>query len=405
MDQQKINSTFLSLIPDGYFRDYLDVMVDMNNEMPLPFHFLSIAVVLGNYLGFDTYGKLGRGVLIYPNINAILLSPAGKCRRGEGSKFAIKVARRAGLNVLEGKATPEGLVDELIENGDVILYVEELSMLLSKRDYMRPIIPLLTKFLLNSGGPQEERTRTRGEKITIPKVNLSALFTTAPDWFLETIPEEAYGGGLMSRFLPCYIPHREIFHVDPNAEGDDEIAFTNLAVDLAEIKRCSPKCHIKMTDEGVRWFSKWYEDNEKKLVEDERMDPHRNRAPASVIRLAILLAVSNGEGVISKDRVEQAVEILNWIAPTIWAMYGFTDEQSSGVSRGEKSIILKLQSCMEGTITHTDLMRSCLSRFKRGRNELKMCMEGLEEKGLVVRIPKKGGLTKHWPPAGWRLVV
>ena len=124
---------FLSLIPPSWIREYLVEMQTSKNEMPLPFHFLSACVVLGQMMGLETWATLARGVRIYPNVNTILLSPAGKCRRGEGTKITVKIAREAGVNILSGKTTPEGLSEELRQNGNLLLYVEELSMLLSKQ--------------------------------------------------------------------------------------------------------------------------------------------------------------------------------------------------------------------------------------------------------------------------------
>jgi len=386
----------------------MDEMVAMKNEMPMPFHFLAVAVVLGQALGFSCYGKLAKGVNIYPNINAILLSPAGKCRRGEGTKFAAKIARMSNLNVLEGKATAEGLFVELMDEsneagqGNVLLYVEELSVMLSKASYMQTMVPFLTKCLLNSGGPIEERLKSMPGKTTIEKCNLSALFTTAPDWFLTSMPEEAYGGGLMSRFVPCYLPDREVYHVDPNAEEDDEAMFTRLSMRLNLIIKNAPKGHVKLTPKGAEWFVKWYMENERKEVFDARMEPHRNRAPANALRLALLLAISCGERIISQERIKQAVNILEWIAPTVWAMYGFTDEMGSGVGRGEKVIIATLKKGKEHTLLHSELMQGCLSRFN-GLRDMKEVVWGLVEKGVVEPLYKEGQMPSSWPPRGWRL--
>jgi len=404
----KSNSSFVSLVDGGWFKEYLDEMDLMKNEMPMAFHFLSAAVVLGQGLGFETYGKLAKGVHVYPNINSMLLSPAGRCRRGEGTKFAGKIARLAGLNVLEGKATAEGLFMELMDDanpagqGNVLLYVEELSVMLSKASYMQTIVPFLTKCLLNSGGAIDERLKGQG-KITIPRCNLSALFTTAPDWFLTSMPEEAYGGGLMSRFVPCYLPEREVFHVDPNAEGDNGEALTRLAMKMRLLIKSAPKKHVKMSVEGAEWFKKWYMENERRVVIDARMEPHRNRAPANALRMALLLAVSNGEGEISKDRIQQAIAILEWIAPTVWAMYGFTDEMGSGVSRGEKLVCTVIGEQLEGEMLHQDLMLRVLSRFK-DKKDMIMCMEGLEEKGILRRELRRNQPRASWPPLGWKLV-
>jgi len=308
------NEEFLNLIPDGWFRKYLDVMVELNNEMPLAFHFLSMAVAMGNALGFSTWCQLAPGVEVYPNVNAILLSPAGKGRRTEGSKLAMKVARMAGRHVFDGKVTPEGLLDELMDSeniageGNVIFYVEELSSAMDNRDYMKPLIPLLTKLLLASPRAQSERTRGSGERRTVENPNLSALFTTDPSWFETSIPPEALKGGFGSRFIICYLKDRDVMYVDTQTQVDTGKIFADLALQFIEVVGKFPRGFHALDDEGAKWFREWYLKNETREVEDDRLDAHRNRKPANVLRFALLLSCAAGEDKISLQRLQQALD-------------------------------------------------------------------------------------------------
>jgi hypothetical protein len=377
-------------------------MVEMHSECPPAFHWLAIAAVVGNAVGFNTWAKLDKGVLVYPNINALLLGPAGRCRRGEGTKYAIKVARYAGLRVHEGKATPEGIADALVEDENLIFYVEEMSNAISKREHQRALVPFLTKALLNSGCPLDERTRGQGV-INIPRANLSALFTSAPDWFLDTMPEEAYGGGLMSRFLTCYLPDRELIHTDPNAEGDDDKVFSELASGLNDIRASMPKGHLKLTPDAASWWRAWYDKNERVEVIDPRMDPHRNRAPANALRVATLLTITTGGGIIDKPTIEQAVQIVEWYMPTIWAMYGYTDTMGSAVGRLERRVVWELQRA-GGEMLHRDLMIKVSSFVGRG-GDSKAGLMMMVEKGIIEMIQKVGMPASWYPPSlGWRLV-
>ncbi len=206
----------------------------------------------------------------------------------------------------------------------------------------------------------------------------------------------------MSRFIPCYLPEREVFHVDPNAEDDEDEWLEALGTQLKLLLQNAPKGHVKMSEPGVEWFVPWYMENERKVVLDVRLEPHRNRAPANALRVALLLAVSNGEKSISKGRITQAVRILNWIAPTMWAMYGFTDEMSSGVSRGEKIVVATLAKGTESTLLHCELTKGCMNRLG-GLKEMKEVVWGLVEKGIVEPIYKTGQVPSGWPPRGWRL--
>lgn len=389
---------FMELVPDGWLREYLKVMQEAKNEMPLPFHFLAGACVIGNMIGLKAWATLSRGVRIYPNLNVLLLSPAGSCRRGEGTKIMEKVARNAGVNVLSGKVTPEGLLDELQERGDVLLYVEELSMLLTKQDFQRPIIPVLTKLLLHGDGKCEMRSRQMGERRAIPYVNLSTLFTSAPDWFMSTIPEEAFGGGLMSRFVVCCLNKRDVFNID--IQADDVAAEAMLAKVTRELVPLNRVLlgHIKGDNEAQAWIKEWYLHNETMDVA-ERLGPHRNRKPANLLRLALILAASAHETALTKRRLEQALMILDWLEPTLLLLYGMEDDRVP-VGKGEMRV-LHVLARHGGELQHAHLMRQVSSYFKGYSKEARLALEGMSEKGLISPIYKNG--VRGWPPSAWRV--
>lgn len=397
----KMDNSFLSLVPKGWIRTYMEAMQEAQNEMPMAFHFLAASVVIGQMIGLEAWATLARGVRIYPNINGLLLSPAGQCRRGEGTKITAKLAALAGVNVLSGKTTPEGLQDELMENGNTLLYVEELSMLLTKQDFQLPIIPMLTKLLLHGDGKVDTRTRGGGKKI-IPFVNLSALFTSAPDWFMTTIPAEAFGGGMMSRFLVCCLSDRDVHHIDIQADDQDALGvISKLAKQLADLKGLMTG-HIVGTDDAQRWVEPWYLDNESKNIEDGRLAPHRNRKPANLLRLAMILQASRGESVLTKEALENSLAVLDWFEPTLVRLYGITEEITSHLAKGEKRIINKLSSVQGNELLHAELAQNCASYFYHGTREMKACLEGLCEKGLVEPVYLHNRPRK-WPPLGWRL--
>jgi hypothetical protein len=379
-------------------------MVAANNEMPAPFHLLAGASVIGNMIGLGAWCTLAKGVRVYPNLNTLLLSPAGKCRRGEGTKITMAIAKRAGVNVFAGKTTPEGLVDDLIEDGDLILYVEELSMLLTKQEFQIPMISVLTKLLLHGEGEAGVRTRAMGARRMLPYVNLTAVFTSAPDWFVHTIPEAAYGGGMMSRFLVCCLSDREIYHIDIQADDatSDEV-LDNLAGELKQVGRVL-KGHVRGTNSAQRWIEEWYMENERAVVSDERFLPHRNRKPASLLRVAMILCAAAGTATLGKEKLEEALAILDWIEPTLLELFGTTDAMIGSMNKGEKRILGCLGGNRGGALLHSQLSRACASYFKGGTREMKWCLEGLIEKGRVVPL-YKGEHVKKWPPRAWQITT
>jgi len=393
-----VEREFLKLIPLGWLRSYLDAMIDAHNEMPLPFHFLAGCVVVGQMIGLKAWATLSKGVRIYPNVNAMLLSPAGKCRRGEGTKLTVKIAEKAGVNVLSGKATPEGLCTDLIDRGDQLLYVEELSMLMTKQDFQRPIIPALTKLLLHGDGTLDMVTKGLG-RMQIPYINLSALFTSAPEWFMTTIPEEAFGGGLMSRFLVCCLQDRDTYHIDIMADDASGQGMIEKLADELRNVRGIMQGHVKGTRDANDWIKDWYQKNEHEKLDDAKLEPHRNRKPANLLRMAMILSAAAGTAELSRARLEEALAIIDYMEPTLIQLYGDTVPIISTMEPGERRIVSYMRR-HAANVEHAVLARQCASYFRGGAREMRHCLLGMVEKGLLIPQYKNG--IPNWPPLKWQ---
>jgi len=282
-----------------------------------------------------------------------------------------------------------------------------LSTLLGKRDYQRPIIPMLTKLMTNNGGSLDFRTRTGGRR-SVPKANLSCLFTTAPEWFMTSIPEEAYSGGFMSRFIPCYLEQREVFHVNPNPDPaeleSDRVKKKLLAAGLKELIANFPKGSIFMTPEAAGDFVTWYDESERQIPLDERLRPSATRKPAHILRLALVLAAAKGEGEICAERLEQAIKLMDWYMATLWHMYGYNEDFVNQVKKLDVKVVEALRKRGNEAL-HGELMRACYKYFGDKR-KMQAHMEAMEEQQIVTRINRPGYPLdyKAWPPRAWKLV-
>jgi hypothetical protein len=252
--------------------------------------------------------------------------------------------------------------------------------------------------LLHGEGPADMRTRGMGKRMTISHVNLSALFTSAPDWFMTTIPEEAFGGGLMSRFLVCCLEDREVYDIDIQADDKHGVDVIERLVQELEPVSSVMSGHIVGTDDAQEWIKAWYMHNETEALADERFAPHRNRKPANLLRLAMILGASRGEGVLTCTLLKQAAALLDWMEPTLTKMYGLKSDTVTTMEKGERRILTKLQGV--DSLPHSDLARACSSYFRGGTREMRRCLEGLVEKGLIQPIWRNG--VAHYPPKTWK---
>src|SRR5574340_1125199 len=134
------------LVPRGWFRELCEAWLTMHMEMPLQFAVLSGMVAMGNLIGYDAHARAG-GTKVYPNLNGLLASPAGLCRRSRGTEVVMNMADVAGCHVYRGKATREGLLDELVDYPRTLLYADEIAEVLNKREYQETITQFFASML------------------------------------------------------------------------------------------------------------------------------------------------------------------------------------------------------------------------------------------------------------------
>jgi len=410
---------FIDLVPQGWLRTYCDTMIQWKHEMPIAMHYLSAVVAVGQLIGFKAYAQENNGSIVYPNINGMLLSPPGECRRGGGTSIAMEVARQAGASVFEAiKLTPEGLLDELRQKRNLLLYIEELSTVVNKRDYQQNMIPILTAMLYGKPGMKMERNRTAGRKWELVDPNLSALLTSAPDWFKSTMPEEAFGGGFMSRFIVCYVERRDVVHLDLDASKamENKRIIEDLARQLHATVIDGFEGAVELTDDAKVWMRKWYYEQRQKRLVDPNLQAHRNRFHSNLLRMSMIMGACSGKHILDIDILEGAERILSWYEGTMTKLFGYVDTLVNVMGGGAQRIVNTLRCADTHTMEHRDMSRGCLSYFKAGGTaSMKHCLQGLVEQGIVVPLPpsemavtngqyaaavfKKGG----WPPHGWRL--
>lgn len=316
---------FYDIVPEGWFKDVLDVMHE--SESPSPFFFLACCTVLSNLIGRKVMIDRGNHTLGL-DISALLISPAGRGRRSTACDFVVyTLGEAAGLNIIADSFTYEFMGDQMVESCDerptvsskqairpkALLYAGEMAALLGKGSYSESIIPKLTD-ILGKTSRFNWGTVKRG-KIEFVNPCVNALFTTAPDWLADNIPAVMFGGGMLSRFLICVQnqPQQTVTWGRPLAVND----LTHLVEGLRQIGE-TETVFPKPTKEAYKWYDKWYQTHSKKTltgeIADERMAPYYSRKHDHLLRLTALLTLAAGEPpVFTVTKLEEALTILEWL--------------------------------------------------------------------------------------------
>jgi hypothetical protein len=157
--------------------------------------------------------------------------------------------------------------------------------------------------------------------------------------------------------------------------------------------------HIKGTDAANKWIKEWYIRNERAELPDTKLEPHRNRKPANLLRIAMILAAAAGTAELTRTRLEDALKILDYMEPTLIQLYGETSPIVSTMEPGERRIVSYMR-VQTRDIEHAALTRQCSAYFRGGAREMRHCLLGMVEKGLIT--PEYANGVISWPPRAWK---
>src|SRR5262245_25482454 len=214
--------------------------------------------------------------------------------------------RKMGVDVVSEKTTPESLIDALnseppIVDGKLlvqrdsqaVLVAKELAVLLGKQKYNEGMIAILTD-LFDSPDEWTYKTRGKGE-VKLKNVTLTMLGASTPDWLITAIPQDAFGGGFMSCLLFVVQESTErCYPIPVPPPGHDA-----LVEELQRLK--AQQGQIELSAQALSWYSLWYAASRKGIPEDEKMAGYLERKPDHLLRLAMILALSEGVGDLTEE--------------------------------------------------------------------------------------------------------
>lgn len=376
---------------EGWLGKHLKYTI--NNEAPLPFHFWVGVSVIG--------GALSRGVYfdkahyrVYPNHFILLIAPSGRCRKSTAISIGVKLLRNAeAANILAEKITPEALIEALTAKKKVrgtqieqdcsgFIHAPELAVFLGKQMYNEGLVALLTG-LSDNPDKWEYRTRTK-TTVQLTNVNISMLGASTPDWLYDSIPQSAFGGGFMSRIL--FVVQNRTDRIIPFPLPEDEVLKAWLTEKLKEYAELD--MIFTNSSDGDKWYRAWYTKiaTERRQIEDPKLSGYFERKPDHLIRLAMILAVSEGKTTqLTAELYERSLAILNTLEIPMPDAFVSVGESFMGVNARR---VLKQLNSAGGKLDHSKLLQKNYRYMDK--DQFRKCIDTLHEAGLV----DKGTLGK-----------
>lgn len=310
------------------FMNYTD-----GTEVCPRFRLFSIAAGIGAVLKRKVFFQRSSHSLfppLFPNLWIILVAPQGRGHKSTSLRivknFLMAMPEQYRPNILAAKLTPEALIKalsspqvplEMLKNVDRtivsamkkpaqgVIYSSEFGVFISKKDYNKDLIPILTD-LYDCPDEWVSETIMRGDQ-RLYDVCLTLMAASTPDWLQSMLPQDAFKGGFMSRLL--LIGHPEQWHVRiPDPPKPNEEIKASIIEDLIELAKLEGE--MKWVPEAKKFFEDWY--MSLKEPEPGNKAAYLERKQDHLLRLSIILKLSEHKSfTLEKEFIERALNILN----------------------------------------------------------------------------------------------
>lgn len=315
---------------------------------------------------------------VYPMLNVLFLGPSGI-----GKTTAIKVGFQlfeTGINrhptTVFDTASPEGLHAALARNGHAVIFAEELATFFGKQRYMEGMLPYVTNLL-----DYKERVERllKGEGLTtVTRPEVTFLGGSTVEWLQDEMPDTAVSGGFLPRFL--------IVKEDAKRQkvANPEAVLGRAARAALDNHRTQVFREFETIVNGVHpgprpfhdyavadLYDAWYVGHK---APTEALEPFAARAPAWVLRLALLNSICR-----------QGTDIIESDVQTAIGLYAYTEHRLAEALQPFTAKGRLLKAVLQAT-PHEPVKRRVIYRQLRTlatAKELRELLDSLAESGDV----------------------
>ena len=380
------------LIPkDGWLGDYL--RFGENLQACSRFKFFSACCAMGAVVNNKIWLQRGdEGLLpkLFPNPWVMLLGPPGFGNKTQTINMAVNCVQQAcpSVKILSDKLTPESLVKSLsepIDEKDIIkigprdatglVKAPELSVIFGKQQYNTGMVSLITD-LYDYREEWASETIMRGRNI-LRHICISILGGSTPDWLQSMLPQDAFTGGFMSRFIMVEMPVTYLNLKGWPTVPEDTGGWGSLLDGLRKIERL--KGEMQWSKQAKERYIHDYESL--RPTGDRQRDAYYVREIEQVLKIAMTLEVALGSLVLSGESYDKARKVLG----------GLMDETNERIghltTHPRMSLVKEIQDCLVkfGKITEQNLLKRFYKQLSHGEPQFYEAIRILCNAGIVER--------------------
>ncbi len=401
---------FRNIIPrTGFIGKYLSYTD--RQESPGSYHFWVAATMLSATVQRRAW--INKGIYnVYPSIYTILVSPSGRCRKSRAIRLGTELIEDfSWINIIADKTSPEAFLQALMEGtqsmaqgptagpaGGInipvgtpdatgLIRATELGVFINRQTYTSGMVGILTDLF---DCPNKFQYLTRNKKpIILHNVAITFLGATTPKWLATNLPEGAFEGGFMSRFILVVKEVRDR-RISFSAEPPQQ--------EKRDLRDCLLRIHINyrgsipLENPARNWFDDWYTSGTADIIDNEEMSGFVERKPDTVLKLALLLSASDQRDTIRVEDLQSAKRIIDWTQEKMFDGFAHVDLSHIGSLRHKTLEALKLAG---GRLSRRDVMRKFGGRIN-GVKDLEEIEAIMKEAGdIEIKFWRKND-TGRW---------
>lgn len=398
MTAKKYQDSIVPFLPKvGWLGEYLRFSDGL--EACPRFRFFSAACVLGAAINNTVWLQRGdEGLLprLMPNIWIVLLAPPYRGHKTSTINMAVNCLTQGfdDVRILADKLTPEAIVHALASpqtkkeivrigprDATGLIKAPEMSVLFGKQQYNTGMVSLITD-LYDYREEWKSETIGRGQEI-LRNNCISIIAGSTPKWLQSMIPQDAFTGGFMRRFIIVEMPttfNRRI--AEPKKPANT--AWDKLVKQFEMFRNFSGP--MKWTDEGREYYCKFYESYIP--TQDDQYDAYMEAESEQSLKLAMLLEINKGSLTLSIESIKEAKAILDAILPeTRSRIRSLSTHPRMHLIQEIKEIFLQ-----EEKITESALLNRVYRSLSQGERQFYEALSIMHKAGIITGKKTEKGI-------------
>jgi len=379
----------------GWLGDYLKFGDGL--EACPRFRFFSACCVMGAAINNKVWVQRGdEGLLpkLFPNPWIVLLSPPQRGHKTSTINMAVNCLTQAceEVRILADKITPEAIVNalsmplhqkEMIRIGPRdatgLVKAPELSVFFGRQQYNIGLVSLITD-LYDYRETWQSETIGRG-KNTLKNNCISILGGSTPNWLQQMLPQDAFTGGFMSRFIIVEMPPNWYKRV-PHPKKPKESQWKEIVRKFSGFKTLKGKIEWAAGSKEV------YEEYYRGFTPtgDPQLDAYKERETEQILKIGVLLDLNKERFELTGESLLEAKDLLR----------SLEDEISPRIERltthPRMHLTQEIQDLLRvhGTLEENILLRKVYRFLSLGEAQFYEALSLLKKTKVITYVGKPG---------------